>query len=108
MKQLLLVLLKEEYLVKVIIFFHEKKDSEKLTFTLYTIGDIKVSLPIKTDTNLHLHQERSQPDPIMLLAAAAAVIDDEGKYKGRSYERREIRLYGRHGKNRQKYLYGNN
>lgn len=34
----------------------------------------------------------------MLLAAAAAVIDDEGKYKGRSYERREIRLYGRHGK----------
>lgn len=37
----------------------------------------------------------------MLLAAAAAVIDDEGKYKGRSYERREIRLYGRHGKNRQ-------
>ncbi|KAI8642878.1 hypothetical protein BD408DRAFT_343358 [Parasitella parasitica] len=40
--------------------------------------------------------ERSQPDPIMLLAAAAAVIDDEGEYKGRSYERREIRLYGRH------------
>lgn len=65
---------------------------------MYTIGDVKASLPIKTDTNLHLHQERSQPDPIMLLAAAAAVIDDEGKYKGRSYERREIRLYGRHGK----------
>ncbi|KAL4207944.1 hypothetical protein AB4K20DRAFT_1913829 [Rhizopus microsporus] len=31
----------------------------------------------------------------MLLAAAAAVIDDEGKYKGRSYERREIKLQTR-------------
>lgn len=60
---------------------------------------IGACLPIKTDVNLHLQQERSQPDPIMLLAAAAAVIDDEGKYKGRYYERREIRLYGRHGKN---------
>lgn len=57
-----------------------------------------MSLPIKTDANLHLQQERSQPDPIMLLAAAAAVINDEGKYKGRAYERREIRLHGRHGK----------
>ncbi|KAK4509782.1 uncharacterized protein ATC70_007085 [Mucor velutinosus] len=72
-------------------------------------GDIKASLPIKTDTNLHLHQERSQPDPIMLLAAAAAVIDDEGKYKGRSYERREIRLYGRHGTTKRKsFTYGSN
>lgn len=61
-------------------------------------GDIKVSLPIKTDANLHLQQERSQPDPIMLLAAAAAVIDDEGKYKKRAYERREIKLHGRHSK----------
>lgn len=57
-----------------------------------------MSLPIKTDANLHLQQERTQPDPIMLLAAAAAVINDEGKYKGRAYERREIRLHGRHGK----------
>ncbi|KAL7314475.1 hypothetical protein PS15m_006040 [Mucor circinelloides] len=72
-------------------------------------GDVKASLPIKTDTNLHLHQERSQPDPIMLLAAAAAVIDDEGKYKGRSYERREIRLYGRHGTTKRKsFTYGSN
>ena len=56
-----------------------------------------MSLPIKTDANLHLQQERS-PDPIMLLAAAAAVIADEGnRYKKRSYERREIRLHGRHG-----------
>ncbi|CEG64983.1 hypothetical protein RMATCC62417_01864 [Rhizopus microsporus] len=39
--------------------------------------------------------QRLQPDPIMLLAAAAAVIDDEGKYKGRSYERREIKLQTR-------------
>lgn len=61
-------------------------------------GDIKVSLPIKTDVNIHLQQQQGsrRPDPIMLLAAAAAVIDDEGKYKGRSYERREIRLHGRH------------
>lgn len=57
-----------------------------------------MSLPIKTDANLHLQQERGQPDPIMLLAAAAAVIDDEGKYKKRAYERREIKLHGRHGK----------
>lgn len=61
-----------------------------------------MSLPIKTDTNLHLQQERSQPDPIMLLAAAAAVIDDEGKYKKRSYERREIKLLSRHCK---KHIY---
>lgn len=54
-----------------------------------------MSLPIKTDMNIHLQSSR-RPDPIMLLAAAAAVIDDEGKYKGRSYERREIRLHGRH------------
>ncbi|KAI9273238.1 hypothetical protein EDC94DRAFT_594294 [Helicostylum pulchrum] len=72
-------------------------------------GDIKVSLPIKTDANLHLQQERSQPDPIMLLAAAAAVINDEGKYKGRAYERREIRLHGRHASAKRKsFTYGSN
>ena len=58
-------------------------------------------MPIKTEANLHnLEQERFQPDPIMLLAAAAAVIDDEGNYKGRLYERREIKLHGRQGKNK--------
>ncbi|KAI7892305.1 uncharacterized protein EV154DRAFT_505510 [Mucor mucedo] len=72
-------------------------------------GDIKVSLPIKTDANLHLQQERGQPDPIMLLAAAAAVIDDEGKYKKRAYERREIKLHGRHGSvKRKSFTYGSN
>lgn len=57
-----------------------------------------MSLPIKTDANLHLQQERSQPDPIMLLAAAAAVIDNDtsSSYKRRSYERREIKLASRH------------
>jgi hypothetical protein len=65
------------------------KRKKKLTYTR------KVSLPIKTDANLHLQQERSQPDPIMLLAAAAAVIDNNS-YKGRLYERREIRLSSRH------------
>ncbi|CAO3656477.1 unnamed protein product [Mucor hiemalis] len=72
-------------------------------------GDIKVSLPIKTDVNIHLQQQQGsrRPDPIMLLAAAAAVIDDEGKYKGRSYERREIRLHGRHNSAKRKsYTYG--
>lgn len=70
----------------------------------------KVSLPIKTDANIHLQQERSQPDPIMLLAAAAAVIDDEGKYKKRSYERREIRLHGRQASatKRKSFTYGSN
>lgn len=49
--------------------------------------------------NYHLFEECNQPpDPIMLLAAAAAVIDDEGKYKGRYYERREIKLHTRPGK----------
>ncbi|KAF7721401.1 hypothetical protein EC973_004731 [Apophysomyces ossiformis] len=39
------------------------------------------------ETNCH------RPDPIMLLAAAAAAIDgDDIKYNGRSYERREIVL----------------
>lgn len=92
---------KEEYLAKV-------KKKYICIYVIHTcadkyLGDIKVSLPIKTDANLHLQQERSQPDPIMLLAAAAAVIDDEGKYKKRAYERREIKLHGRHGKEGQRY-----
>ncbi|KAI8327976.1 hypothetical protein EDC96DRAFT_569574 [Choanephora cucurbitarum] len=68
----------------------------------------KTSLPIKTEANLHnLEQERFQPDPIMLLAAAAAVIDDEGNYKGRLYERREIKLHGRQGSfKRKSFTYG--
>jgi hypothetical protein len=33
----------------------------------------------------------------MLLAAAAAAIDDGGKYKKRTYERREIKIQSRHG-----------
>ncbi|ORE01561.1 hypothetical protein BCV72DRAFT_70707 [Rhizopus microsporus var. microsporus] len=52
-------------------------------------GDVGTSIKAN-----HILQ-RLQPDPIMLLAAAAAVIDDEGKYKGRSYERREIKLQTR-------------
>ncbi|KAI8977217.1 hypothetical protein BDF20DRAFT_873585 [Mycotypha africana] len=55
----------------------------------------KASLPIRTDSNYHLQLERQPPDPIMLLAAAAAVVDDD--FNGRYYERREIRLHGRHG-----------
>ncbi|RCI03089.1 hypothetical protein CU098_005776 [Rhizopus stolonifer] len=68
------------------------------------------SLPIKTEANLHnLEQERFQPDPIMLLAAAAAVIDDEGNYKGRLYERREIKLHGRQASlKRKSFTYGSN
>ncbi|KAI9264724.1 hypothetical protein BY458DRAFT_513781 [Sporodiniella umbellata] len=50
-------------------------------------GDVGISI-----NNTH---HRLQPDPIMLLAAAAAVIDDEGKYNGRSFERREIKLQNR-------------
>ncbi|KAI8997178.1 hypothetical protein BDB01DRAFT_770135 [Pilobolus umbonatus] len=68
-----------------------------------THGVRKASLPIKTDTNFHLQKERIQPDPIMLLAAAAAVID-EGKYKGRLYERREIRLQNRNTAAKRKSL----
>ncbi|KAI8074315.1 uncharacterized protein B0P05DRAFT_157744 [Gilbertella persicaria] len=70
----------------------------------------KISLPIKTEANLHnLEQERFQPDPIMLLAAAAAVIDDEGNYKGRLYERREIKLHGRQASlKRKSFTYGSN
>ncbi|KAG0738087.1 hypothetical protein G6F57_012397 [Rhizopus arrhizus] len=52
------------------------------------------SLKYKGDVGIN-HQ-RLQPDPIMLLAAAAAVIDDdEGRYNGRPYKRREIKLQSR-------------
>ncbi|CAO3695241.1 unnamed protein product [Rhizopus stolonifer] len=50
---------------------------------------------VGTSINNKAHHQRLQPDPIMLLAAAAAVIDEEGKYNGRSFERKEIKLQTR-------------
>ncbi|KAI9475975.1 MAG: hypothetical protein EXX96DRAFT_283988 [Benjaminiella poitrasii] len=79
------------------------------------ITSIKKTKAKSTENQSYLQQQQQQQqqsDPIMLLAAAAAVIDNESNkyYKGRFYERREIKLYSRQqgSQKRKSYTYGIN